>query len=462
MPIRDGHQHLLWPGLFIVRLGRVGLPVASLMALVSGALSAARLRADDELPPDRLGSPASPDVVIAWLRSVWARLEATPRKALLSVRRELIREICDSRLSEDDRIPLLLGLDYLFRLVSARQAVCACETETALRMPSVVSATMQTVYRRLTQFAAMDLPVWLVGEKGTELARLSRLLADLRGTSHGACLTIRGLDAVRLEEALCGPPERPLAVICTDIDLAPEACQQELYARLMEDLGRAPSVVVTCTSHTEPGPSVTPPGMLPELAAFLAPTRIDVPPLRNRLDDLPGLMAAFAAGRNLKSPASRFSPEALNELSRYHWPGNVDELEQATAYVLQKRPSGTVRVEDLPGTVRSLTVHDSRMTDALREILEEDRFRSLRTDEGRQRLAQFLGEHGNEPFRAVALQACLSLGRETVRRLLIALERHGIIEGRTGAQGKRVTRYQVVESDPRKGVVPIGEPATKE
>ena len=55
--------------------------------------------------------------------------------------------------------------------------------------------------------------------------------------------------------------------------------------------------------------------------------RINIPPLSERLDDVPLLAEHLLAA---DSPASwtlaRFDPEALSLLSRHHWPGNVREL----------------------------------------------------------------------------------------------------------------------------------------
>ncbi len=52
---------------------------------------------------------------------------------------------------------------------------------------------------------------------------------------------------------------------------------------------------------------------------------IDVPPLRERLSDLPELVEHLAARLRPRHPP-HFSPEALAALQRYSWPGNVREL----------------------------------------------------------------------------------------------------------------------------------------
>jgi len=77
---------------------------------------------------------------------------------------------------------------------------------------------------------------------------------------------------------------------------------------------------------------------------------IDLPPLRDRPEDIPELARHFLERFTLamNRPAMRFSPEALETLRAYHWPGNVRELQNAIerAVVLGKPP--TIAVGDLP------------------------------------------------------------------------------------------------------------------
>ncbi len=58
---------------------------------------------------------------------------------------------------------------------------------------------------------------------------------------------------------------------------------------------------------------------------------VDVPPLRERRDDIPLLAETFLErfSAKLRKPFRDFSPEAMELLIRYDWPGNVRELENA-------------------------------------------------------------------------------------------------------------------------------------
>ncbi|MGD0076556.1 MAG: helix-turn-helix domain-containing protein, partial [Candidatus Binataceae bacterium] len=92
---------------------------------------------------------------------------------------------------------------------------------------------------------------------------------------------------------------------------------------------------------------------------------IRVPPLRDRLEDIPLLVEHFTALFNEKlgrsQPIAGIEPEALAALQRHTWPGNVRELANAIESAFTFGHSPTIRLEDLPvATARSEAAMDSR------------------------------------------------------------------------------------------------------
>jgi DNA-binding NtrC family response regulator len=78
---------------------------------------------------------------------------------------------------------------------------------------------------------------------------------------------------------------------------------------------------------------------------------IDMPPLRERRDDVPALAAHFIERicRELGRPPARLHPEALKALGAYRWPGNVRELRNILERVLLLEADGDeIRLEHLP------------------------------------------------------------------------------------------------------------------
>jgi formate hydrogenlyase transcriptional activator len=109
---------------------------------------------------------------------------------------------------------------------------------------------------------------------------------------------------------------------------------------------------------------------------------IHVPPLRERLDDIPLLVARFASkhGERLGRRIARIERSAIRLLQNYHWPGNVRELENVIerAVVLSNR--GRLHVEPaLLSSAIPADELDSRMNTHERELIES----ALRASRGR-------------------------------------------------------------------------------
>jgi DNA-binding NtrC family response regulator len=80
--------------------------------------------------------------------------------------------------------------------------------------------------------------------------------------------------------------------------------------------------------------------------------KIDLPPLRQRLEDIPLLAAHFAEKyARPGQPSLQIGPEAMELLLAYHWPGNVRQLENALERACVTARDGTIRPENLPGDV---------------------------------------------------------------------------------------------------------------
>jgi DNA-binding NtrC family response regulator len=85
---------------------------------------------------------------------------------------------------------------------------------------------------------------------------------------------------------------------------------------------------------------------------------IDIPPLRERAEDIPLLVQFFIQtyGATKDKAVTGVSPEAMDLLIRYWWPGNVRELEHAIERAVALTPHSVICPEDLPGAVKTATV----------------------------------------------------------------------------------------------------------
>lgn len=85
------------------------------------------------------------------------------------------------------------------------------------------------------------------------------------------------------------------------------------------------------------------------LGAFI----IDVPPLRERREDIPPLVHGFLvdAASRMKKDVRTVSAEAMSALMAYRWPGNVRELEHAIERAVILANAATIRPRDLPAEI---------------------------------------------------------------------------------------------------------------
>jgi two-component system nitrogen regulation response regulator NtrX len=127
---------------------------------------------------------------------------------------------------------------------------------------------------------------------------------------------------------------------------------------------------------------------------------IEVPPLRERVEDIPGLVAYFAeqlaAGAGIS--IRKFSAEALRRLQSRSWPGNIRELRNAVERVLILASGKTVSATDIDTLVPEPPEDE--------DDPDGDALRQFRLDAEKSYLTQKLREHNwnvSETARALKM-----------------------------------------------------------
>ena len=82
--------------------------------------------------------------------------------------------------------------------------------------------------------------------------------------------------------------------------------------------------------------------------------QIELPPLRERREDIPPLVATFlrSFAAQLGKTEPTISPEAFQKLVEYQWPGNVRELQNAMEYAVVLARQNQITVKELPAEVQ--------------------------------------------------------------------------------------------------------------
>ncbi len=76
---------------------------------------------------------------------------------------------------------------------------------------------------------------------------------------------------------------------------------------------------------------------------------LEIPPLRRRSEDVPSLAEHLLEnlGRKLRRPGAGLSPEALEKLARYRWPGNIRELRNVLERAMMLAEGEVLAADDL-------------------------------------------------------------------------------------------------------------------
>jgi DNA-binding NtrC family response regulator len=121
---------------------------------------------------------------------------------------------------------------------------------------------------------------------------------------------------------------------------------------------------------------------------------IDIPPVRNRGDDVLLLIHHFATAfaKELGKPAPRFSDQALQLLRNYHWPGNVREVENVIQRLVLMTEGDLIEVPDLPSLLRFSALRETGFDRTLAEV-EAEYIRNVlaSVDGNRTQAAKILG-----------------------------------------------------------------------
>jgi transcriptional regulator of acetoin/glycerol metabolism len=215
----------------------------------------------------------------------------------------------------------------------------------------------------------------IAGEPGTGKRSVALAMLSAAGSAPAAvfdgaaCANRPGwLDRFRaqLETGRGGNP-----VVLTHLDCLPGTAVRALCALVDEAAGAAPPIVITLTVGERAVAHCSP------LLDRIGQARIDLPPLRHRPEDFVDLVAALLDRLSPRRPAHRMSPEGLQILTRFAWPGNVRQLETSLRAAVARCPGPELRPDALPAEVRRgatgrrLTAMEQAERDAIVAVLDE-------------------------------------------------------------------------------------------
>jgi two-component system, NtrC family, response regulator AtoC len=135
---------------------------------------------------------------------------------------------------------------------------------------------------------------------------------------------------------------------------------------------------------------------------------IDLPPLRERQEDIPLLVEHFLKRLGAdRGRAFTVSPQALSMLVSYSWPGNVRDLENTLEAAVALNRSGVVTADDLPSKVKEPSGEGARAEDFFAHLPTLDALEA-------RYLSHVLKVTGGNKARAAVI---LGINRKTLYRM---------------------------------------------
>jgi transcriptional regulator with PAS, ATPase and Fis domain len=241
---------------------------------------------------------------------------------------------------------------------------------------------MQRLLKLVSRVAPTDSTVLILGESGTGKELVARSLHVLSKRSNGPFVPVNvgALPESLIESELFGSARGAFTGASADraglveeahhgtlfldeIGDMPLATQVRLLRtlennevrRLGETSPRLVDVRVIAATHRDLQALVAEGRFRGDLYYRLNVVQLELPPLRDRREDL-GLLASYfleRAARRTGRTRLRFAPDTMALLARHAWPGNVRELENAIEHAVAVTDHDVIGPGDLPASVRT-------------------------------------------------------------------------------------------------------------
>jgi two-component system nitrogen regulation response regulator NtrX len=219
------------------------------------------------------------------------------------------------------------------------------------------SPAIREVLALVRRIAPTRANLMVLGERGTGRESVARAVHAQSPRRDKPFLKIDGPQApAALATVLHGTPAPGTTIYLDEINNLSMGAQQEIIEFLRHHEGREESLDLRFIAATPPRVDdwVERGELRADLVETLGVVRIELPPLRQRTEDIPLLATHFLkeACRRHGIPPKTFSRSALILLAALPWPGNAAELRALTERLAVLISRGIVLLEDVLSNVR--------------------------------------------------------------------------------------------------------------
>jgi transcriptional regulator with PAS, ATPase and Fis domain len=215
------------------------------------------------------------------------------------------------------------------------------ENEAAFASIITKSQNMRAIFQYIDSVAISRKPVFITGETGVGkelIARSVHLASGLKG-NHIA-VNVAGLDDTMFSDTLFGHKKGAFTGADKDRQgLIIQASGGTLMLDEIGDLNKSSQVKLLFRK---------------DLYYRLCAHHVHIPPLRERIQDLPLLLDHFIedASRTMNKKQPAISAELITFLSNYHFPGNVRELQAMLHDAVAQHKSGRLSLDSFKGFIK--------------------------------------------------------------------------------------------------------------
>ena len=237
-----------------------------------------------------------------------------------------------------------MGASTIHEPDAHRQGTTTRSDEPLDRYMPCVSAAMQELAASVARVAATDAPVLICGEAGTGKSTLAQQLYEDSPRRVAPLIIMHG--ATTTPGMINGLAQFPQQTVLFEEvgELAPTA--QDSLVRLM---AAATSLRFIATTSHDVSALMRRHVLRPDLLYRLDVVRLDIPPLRQRPEDVVFLAEHFLtlAARYFQRPVHFLTPDARARLLLHPWTGNVRELRNCMLESVLHCPRSMLRAADL-------------------------------------------------------------------------------------------------------------------
>ncbi len=248
-----------------------------------------------------------------------------------------------------------------------------------------VADTMQRVAAQVRLAANCSESVHLTGQRGSGRSHLARIIhneSELRPRSFVPldCEALSAVEMTRIVRRLFDKQPGSAPAL-------PHLLAGTLYLKSLEHLGRdVQQILVENWNPAEPAfpqrlisssirsldELANDEAILPELLRLTGTLPVDLPPLHERIEDIPLLAQLFLEQTNAgrQHQIEGLAPETISALTHYNWPGNVAELDKVVTEAAAACSGTSIAPGDLPFRFR--TGMDAMRTSPRPELLETE------------------------------------------------------------------------------------------